>query len=127
MAIIKGTKKILKSDIPDSPEWFTPIISILNEFLDTVIGALRGKLTFKDNFYSEIKEFVFTHGVEMSISTSIPTYEGVIILKTPNDDNADTVVTGYKVRQIKTDVLGITINFAGAGTTTGSVRILILG
>jgi hypothetical protein len=127
MAIIKGTKKILRSDIPDAPDWFSPIMSILNEFLDTVIGALRGKLTFRDNFYSEVKELEFTHGVEVIISTKMPTYEGVIILKTPNNDLAATIVVGHKVRQIKPNTLGITINFAGAGTTTGKVSFLILG
>ena len=127
MAIIKGTKKILKSDIPGAAEWFTPIISILNQFLDTVISGLRGRLTFSDNFYGETKEFEFVHGVELEIYTSIPTYAGLLILKTPNEVSANYAIASYKVRQIKNNTLGVLINFVGAGTTTGKVKFLILG
>jgi len=127
MAIIKGTKKILKSDIPDSPDWFSPIIGILNEFLDTVIGALRGRLTFADNVYGDIKEFEFTHAIELEVYTVMPTYGGLLILKTPNEVDPIYAVAAHKVRQIKQNTLGITINFVGAGTTAGKVKFIILG
>lgn len=127
MAIISGTKKILKSDIPDADGWFTPIISVLNEFLDTVIGALRGKLTFRDNFYCELKEFTFTHGTELEVLTGLSTYAGAFITKTPNEASSDYIVTGFKVRQVKTKTLGITVNFSGGAGTEGKVKFLILG
>lgn len=127
MAIIKGTKKILKSDIPNAADWFSPVIGILNEFLDTVIGALRGRLTFYDNFFGEIKEFEFSHGVELEVYTSIQTYGGLLILKTPNSTDTNTAIDSYLVRQIKNNMLGITINFVGAGTTSGKVKFIILG
>jgi hypothetical protein len=127
MAKISGIKKLLKSDLPNSPDWFSPVISVINGFLDTVIGALRGRLTFAQNFYCEIKEFSFTHGEELEILTGLPTYSGMLILKTPNDSDTDKAVDKWLVRQIKTNTLGVTVWFSGAGTTEGKVKFLILG
>ena len=127
MAIIKGVKKILKSDLPNAPDWFTPVISILNEFLDTVIGGLRGRLTFSENFFGQIKEFEFTHGVELSVYYTLSSYGGLLILKTPDKESSDYAIDSYKVRQINKSTLGITVNFTGAGTTAGKVKFVILG
>lgn len=127
MAKISGIKKILKTDIPDADDWFSPVISVLNSFLDTVIGALRGRLTFRENFHCEVKQFEFKHGVELEILTNLPNYEGVLLLKTPNKESTDYAIDEYLVRQIKTNTLGMTIWFKGAGSTAGNVRFLILG
>lgn len=128
MAIISGTRKILKSDIPKAPAWFDPIISILNEFLDTVIGGLRGKLTFSDNFYVDIKTLTFTHGEEKKIFFSgVNTYEGILVLKGPQTSDTDLAVTGHVARVVGPQTLGITFLFNGAGSTEGEITFCILG
>jgi len=128
MAVIKGTRKILKSDIPDAPGWFDPIISTLNSFFDTVIGALRGRLTFRDNFYCQVKEFTFTHGVELEVLyDGIEDYKGILIVKSPEEESSDYAIANWKARRVKPNTLGVTIEFKGAGTTEGKVKFIILG
>jgi hypothetical protein len=127
MAAVRGIKKLLKSDLQDSPDWFDPVITVLNEFLDTVISALRKKLTFSDNFLAEYKEFTFTHGVELEIATTLSSYGGVLIVKPPNTADADQMIAAWGARQVKTKTIGVTINFVGAGTTSGKVGLYILG
>lgn len=123
MAIIKGTSKILKSDIPDSPAWFDRVLSVLNGFLDTVIGALRGRLTFRDNVYCEIREFEFTDGLEKEILYSkINDVKGVIIIGTPVDG-----IDSWAWRKIKPGIIGITVVFGGFKPTTGDVKFIMLG
>lgn len=128
MAIIKGTNKILKSDIPGAPPWFDKVLSVLNGFLDTVIGALRGKLTFRENMYCEIKEFTFTHGEEQKILFSkVNQYNGLLLVSTPEEESDDYAVSGLKVRRRDPKTIGVTVYFQGAGTTAGKVKFIILG
>jgi len=128
MAIIRGTRKILKSDLPQAPSWFTPVISILNEFLDTVIGGLRGKLTFADNFYMDIKTLTFTHGVETILSYSnVNTYEGLLVLKGEQTSDTDKAVIGHVARVVGPKSLGVTFLFNGGGVTASEITFGILG
>jgi len=128
MAIIRGTNKILKSDIPDAPPWFDKVLSVLNSFLDTVIGALRGKLTFRDNFYCEEREFTFVHGTEQNILMQrVSAYKGLLIVTTPEEESDDYAVTAFKVRRKDPTTIGVTVYFEGAGSTEGKVKFLILG
>lgn len=123
MAIIKGTNKILKSDIPSAPPWFDRVLSVLNSFLDTVIGALRGKLTFRENHYCEIREFSFENAVEKEILyTKINDIQGLIIISTPTDG-----ISEWAWRKIKPNTIGLTITFGGAIPTTGTVKFIMLG
>lgn len=128
MAIVRGVRKLLKSDFADAPNWFDKMLSPFNQFLDSVIGALRNKLTFRDNFYSEVKEYEFTHGSELTISHSLLEFRGILIVKTPNDTPATTyAVTGWHSREISNAEIGVTVFFNGAGVTKGNVKIVILG
>lgn len=123
MAIIKGTNKILKSDIPDAPPWFDKVLSVLNGFLDTVIGALRGKLTFRENMYCEIREFTFTDAQEKEILyTKVNDVKGVIIIGTP-----PAGINEWAWRKIRPNTIGITITFGGFKPVTGDVKFIILG
>ena len=128
MAVIRGIKKILKSDLIGAADWFDPVISVINEFLDTVIGALRGRLTYQDNFYGEYKEFIFTHGVELEILTPYQTYGGIQILKPPNEQDGSVYgIDGFHAHQVKPKTIGMTVYFNGGGSTAGKVGFLILG
>jgi hypothetical protein len=125
--IIKGIKKILKSDIPSAPQWFDQVLYLLNIFMDTTVTALRGNLSFQDNFLSQVKEVEFVHGVEQQVGCTLPTYGGFLVLKNPNVDSSDYGVDKWFVRQIKPGIFGVTIWFNGAGTITGNVKFAILG
>ena len=128
MAIIRGTNKIMKADIPGAPPWFDKVLSALNSFLDTVIGALRGKLTFRENFYCEEKEYTFVHAVEKKIlMQKVDAYKGLLIVTTPEEESDDYAVSAFKVRRKDPTTIGLTVYFQGVGVTEGKVKFLILG
>jgi hypothetical protein len=127
MALIKGVRKILKNEFPASPEWFADFLSILNPFIETTINALRNKLTLKENFYGDIKEVEFVHGVEQSIKFTVEEYQGILILTSPTNESDDYAIAGFKTRILDTKQLGVKIYFRGAGTITGKVKFIILG
>lgn len=128
MAIIRGVRKILKSDLTGAPGWFTPVIGILNAFLDTVISGLRGKLTFSDNFYVDIKTLTFEHGVEKSIFyDGVISYQGLLLLKSADSSDINLVVLGYTARVIGPNTIGITVLFNGGASTENALTFGILG
>ena len=127
MAIVKGVRRILKTDFSEAPQWFEKLLVPLNEFMDSAINALRAKLTFRDNFLCDIKTIRFVHNVEQSIAHQFPALNGVLIALTPNDSSDNTIITGFKYRVVSPKVVGVKIMFQGVGTTTGDVKIIILG
>ena len=128
MAIVRGVRKLLKQDFPEAPKWFDKMLTPFNQFLDSVIGALRNRLTFRDNFYSEVKTFEFTHGSELKISHDLEEFRGVLVVMSPEDLPASTyAITAWHSRKIDNSNIGLTIYFSGAGSTTGDVKFIILG
>lgn len=128
MAIVRGVRKLLKSDFTEAPRWFDKMLFPFNQFLDSVIGALRNKLTFRDNFYCEVREFEFTHNTELVISHSLIEFKGVLIVQSPAETPATTYgINSFHCREISNTEVGLTISFNGAGTTTGNVKFIILG
>ena len=128
MAIVRGVRKLLKSDFAEAPKWFEKMLYPFNQFLDSVIGALRNKLTFRDNFYCEEKSFIFTHATELQISHDLDDFKGIIITSSPYDTPATTYgISEWHCREIDNKTIGVTIEFAGAGTTEGTVKFIILG
>jgi len=96
--------------------------------MDPIIGALRGKLTIADNLYSETKELAFTNAVEQQVLFSnLVSYQGILILQGPQIDSNDYVITGWRARVVKPNILGVTILFHGGGVTAGNVKFAILG
>lgn len=128
MAIVRGVRKLLKSDFPDAPSWFDRLLSTLNQFMDSVIGALRNKLTFRENFYCKVKTLTFIHATEQQVGHDLDDFKGVLLLKTPNDTPSTTYgISEFHFREIDNTTIGITIEFAGAGTTSGECSFVILG
>ena len=128
ISIVKGVRKLLKSDFAEAPQWFDAFLSPFNQFLDTVIGALRNKLTFRDNFYCEVKEFTFYHGSELIIDHKLNEYKGILIVGCPNETPSTTYgISEWHVRIISNKSIGLTVEFAGAGSTSGLVKFIILG
>lgn len=128
MAIVRGVRKLLKSDFTGAPKWFDKMLVPFNQLLDSVIGALRNKLTFRDNFYCEVNEFEFTHASELEISHNLNEFKGVLIVKTPEETPATTYgITEWHAREISNTSIGLTVEFAGGGSTSGNVKFIILG
>lgn len=129
MSIVRGVRKLLKSDFKEAPPWFDKMLSPFNSFLDSVIGALRNKLTFRENFYCEVKEFEFTHAAELEIGHGLDNFNGILIVKTPSDQSVATTygVSEWFVRVIDNSTIGLTVEFAGGGTTAGKIKFIILG
>ena len=123
---IESTNKIYRKDIPEAPSWLDKLLDPLNRFMDSCTTALRGRLTFYDNFYCEIKEFEFTHGVEQRVSFALKTYSGVILIKGPDSATAaDRLIEPLQVRTIDNLTIGVTARFGG--TSTGKIKFIILG
>ena len=93
--------------------------------IDLTLNALRGKLTFEDNYYCEVKTNTHTHAVELEIAIA-GNYSGLIVIGTPEEVSNDYIITGWKARRITNQKLGVTILFNGGATISGKVKYIIL-
>lgn len=59
MAKLPKITRIRREDLPDAPAWISKLLYPLNLFMDGVISAFKGNLTFVDNIRSQIKEISF--------------------------------------------------------------------
>ena len=120
MAKIKGVKRLSPIDFPqDIPSWVGVILDVLNAFFETVINGLRGKLTYADNFVCEVKEYDFTHNVELQVNYSLKQPIGIHVLYCE-------ALFQFATRKIDNSTMGITIFYqAAAGTHT--VKFIIIG
>jgi len=86
--ILKTIQKEELSKYGELPEWINPFLQGLNQFISSVGQAIRGKLTFEENFQCVTKNMAFSHGVATKVTTGstlkvigvIPTYAGGLII-----------------------------------------------
>ena len=110
------------------PAWFEKVLVPLNAFMTNVMLALRNKLTFRDNFLAQIKELTFVHAVEQKVSyKGLNDAAGILIVRTPEINDAVYAIASWRTRRVSTEILGVTINFVGEGTTSGKVKFIVLG
>lgn len=125
---IKGVPRLNANEYPEARPWLDRLLTPLNEALGSMFLALTRNLTFADNIYSTVKELEFTNDVESTpIITGLKSYLGVIIIGTPEETSLDYLITGWKVRRIDVNTIAMTVRFAGAGTTKGNVKFVVLG
>ncbi len=125
---IKGVPRLNANEYPEGRPWIDRMLTPLNEALGSMFLALTSNLTFADNIYSEIKELEFTNDVEIpAIRIGLKSFIGVQIIGTPEETSLDYLITGYKTRRIDLNTIAMTVRFAGAGTTKGNVRFIVLG
>jgi len=109
MAIIKGVKRLDRSDFPsDVPEWIDYLLDPLNGFMDTTISALRGNVNF-DNLRRSLKTFTFTDQVELEVSHNFKGRVGIEVLYCEDWFKV-------KTRQIDNNTIGVTFKFDSAGS-----------
>jgi hypothetical protein len=68
MSALPPYRRIGLEDIKGAPSWVEGLISILNNFMETVYGALNRNLTFSENFRAEYKTFTLTAGATANLN-----------------------------------------------------------
>jgi hypothetical protein len=115
-------RRILREDLPGQlPQWIEPFLTTLNQFIDEVTLALRGNLTFEDNFSAKLIQIRLTHAVETEINPLTPKKRVRGIL--PVDTGGQTL-TGWSVRRKENGNIGVTVLFST--TTSADVQLYIL-
>lgn len=61
MAKIKFDDKLTVERFPQQREWIEPMFRVINDFFAQVGSALKGRLTFLDNFLGEERLFDFVY------------------------------------------------------------------
>lgn len=89
MAKIDAVRRLSLEDIPGAPEEIEPLLTQQGDVNETVIGALRGNLSFADNTTSGYFTDNFTHGVERIIKNPLKVspsgVQSVLVEKLPTD------------------------------------------
>lgn len=70
MSALPPIKRITKEDLKDAPSWITRLLYPLNQFLDSVYGALNRNLTFEENIRAQITTFTIVAGAAASNNTT---------------------------------------------------------
>lgn len=128
MAKIEGVPNLLVSEFPGQKDWIGRLLQPLNQSIGSMIGAMRNKITFTDNIYCNVKMIKVTHGVAVTnIVHNLTKVHGVSLIKTPDNSNSNYAVTAWQWWTINNNNIGIYLEFKGAGTTTGDIKIRIEG
>jgi hypothetical protein len=113
----------------DVPSWFGGVVNYLNQLANPVVTALQNRLSFSDNFDCQVSTLEFVHNVEKIIA--IPAGRRVIgavpLLVTRSTDTTATtknVWSGFRTDIKGNGTVGITINFAGGGSTQATVTVV---
>lgn len=77
--------KMRKEEMPDSPQWFNPVILKWNHFVESVFQLFSNRITFKDNFEgqefeADITQAMLINGYSIKITMRTKP-RGVIILQ----------------------------------------------
>lgn len=80
------------SALPANMQKIEPLVSFINGAVDQFVKALQGRLTLRDNAYSEIRSLVFKRATDpnapwtQEFTPAQRTVEGVMILQTESVD-----------------------------------------
>lgn len=122
LGIIKTIQREELSKYGELPSWINSFLQTLNQFINGVGSALKGNLTFEDNFLCKVKTLTFSHGVEQEINPDtrlkvvgvLPTYcSGLVIDK-------------FGWTQKSDGPIGVTFYF-NSGTSAKCTVIILLG
>lgn len=68
MSALPPYRRIGLEDLKGAPSWVEGLITILNNFMETVYGALNRNLSFSENFRAEFKSFTLTAGATADLN-----------------------------------------------------------
>ena len=60
MAKLPSITRVRREDIPDAPDWIEKLLTPLNQFMESVYGALNKNLALEANVTAQIKELTFS-------------------------------------------------------------------
>lgn len=69
MGKINATTKLIVENFPDQREWISPMFNVLNDFIQNVVSAINGGLSFTDNLQGRDQEIDFSY---VTVANSIP-------------------------------------------------------
>lgn len=123
---IGSISRILKDDLAKGgavPAWVEYLISPLNEFISVATQALRGNLTFQDNFLCKQTTLELTHGVEVEVN---PQSSLKVIGMIPLNALKESVdASGFRLKS--SGLVGVTFYFrGGVAATKDTVTFLLL-
>jgi hypothetical protein len=121
LGVLKTIQREELSKYEALPKWMEPFLQVLNQFIGAVGLALKGNLTFEDNFLCKIKKLTFTHDVEQEINPEskikvvgvLPQYAGGLM------------VIGFQWTYKTNGNIGVKFQFAGGTEAVCSVIILL--
>lgn len=117
--------KVLKEMIQgkDIPEWLDSLLTNLNQFIEPVGSALKGRLDFKNNFDCDMNSYTMTHNIELKVSVQKNrAVIGVIPLLAANS----VIMTGSGVTRYGNGTVGLVANFSGGAGVSAAVTWVIL-
>lgn len=68
MSQLPPYRRIGLEDVKGAPSWIEGLINVLNNFMETVYGALNRNLSFGENFRAEFKVFTLTAGATADLN-----------------------------------------------------------
>jgi len=121
LGVLKTIQREELSKFEALPKWVDPFLQVLNQFIGAVGLALKGNLTFADNFLCKEKKLSFTHDVEQEVNPEtklkvtgvLPIYAGGLM------------VTGFQWVYKTNGNIGVKFQFTGGTEATCTVIILL--
>lgn len=121
LGIVKMIQRDELSRFEALPAWVNPLLQVLNQFILNVGSALKGNLTFQDNFLCTVKQLDFKDATEKEIN---PESKFRVVGVLPLDSGGEGIDI-FKWRQLQNGNIGVTFTFVTAAATK-PCRILIL-
>ena len=122
-------KRIDKADLEraeKTPKWVDPLMSTLNAFMEAVALALRGRLTFEDNFLCKPYQGEFTSGVAIEINPRIDLQTNLRVTGVLLVSCGGLRFSSFGWSQLQNGNISVTVDFA-AGTSSTCKLIILLG
>ena len=121
---IGALKTIVREELAkygELPKWIEPFLQTINQFIGPVGQALKGNLTFEDNFLCVVKQLTFTSGSEQAINpASNLRVSGVFWI-----DTNGVAVDKFNWSRKSDGTIGVTFTFDGASEAICKVIILL--
>lgn len=68
MSQLPPYRRIGLEDVKGAPSWIQGLLTVLNNFMEVVYGALNRNLSFSENFRAEFKYFTLTAGATADLN-----------------------------------------------------------
>lgn len=114
------------SKLGDLPKWIDPFLQALNQFITQAGQALKGGLTFQDNFLCRVKSVTLTHGVALEVNPD-PSISGKLRVKgVACFDAGGLLIDAFGWSQLSNGNVSVTIYYK-SGTSSNCNLIIFLG